>query len=78
MAELRKSRSACKGALTRAYGDLCVAIAEEDYDGIISERQRMKTLYLKLRESHADYHETLEDETDILASDDYFCDVQTV
>ena len=65
MADLKKSRSARKGALTRAYGDIIVLIAEEDYDAVVSERLRLKTLYLRFREAHFSYHETLDDEDEI-------------
>ena len=38
----------------------------------------MKALYRKFLESHTDYHETLEGEGDIKASDEYFCNMQTL
>ena len=76
MPDLKRSRSAQKGALTRAYGDLIVLIAEEDYDAVVSERLRLKTLYLRFKESHSNYHETLEDEDEIQRSDEYFFEVQ--
>ena len=78
MPDLKKSRSARKGTLTKAYGDLSVLIAEDDYDGVVSQRQKMKALYLKFLESHTDYHDTLEDESDIKTSDEYLCNVQTL
>ena len=78
MPDLKKSRSARKGTLTRAYGDLSVLVAEDDYDGVVSQRQKMKALYQKFLESHTVYHETLEGEDDIKASDEYLCNVQTL
>ena len=76
MPDLKRSRSAQKGALTRAYGDMIVLIAEEDYDAVVCERLRLKTLYLRFKESHSNYHETLEDEDEIQRSDEYFFEVQ--
>ena len=78
MPDLKNSRSAGKGTLTRAYGDLSVLVAENDYDGVVSQRQKMKALYRKFLESHTDYHETLEGEGDIKASDEYFCNVKAL
>ena len=60
----------------KAYGDLSVLVAEDDLDGVVSERERMKTLYLSFRETYNSHHNTLKEDTDIQASDAYFMDVQ--
>ena len=78
MAALKKSRSVMEDGLTKAYGNLSVVIAEEDYDAVMLEREHLKSKYLKFRDTHIEYHETLEDEADIQVSDAYFYDVQQV
>ena len=72
MAALKKSRSVMEDGLTKAYGNLSVVIAEEDYDAVMLEREHLKSKYLKFRDTHIEYHETLEDEADIQVSDAYF------
>ena len=76
MSDSKRSLSARKDALTKAYGDLSVLLAEDDLDGVISERERMKTLYLRFRETYNIHHNTLKEDADIQASDAYFMDVQ--
>ena len=78
MADLMKSRDEMKEGLTKAYGNLSVLIAEDDYEAILSEREQLKTLYMYFREAHMDYHETLTQEADIQVSDAYLRDVQQV
>ena len=78
MPGLKRSRSAQKGARTRAYGDIIVLVAEEDYDAVVSEHLGLKTLYLRFKESHSHFHETLEDEDEIQRSDEYFLEVRTL
>ena len=78
MADLMKSRAEMKEGLTKAYGNLSVLIAEDDYEAILSEREQLKTLYMYFREAHMDYHETLTQEADIQVSDAYLRDVQQV
>ena len=73
-----KSRSERKDELTRAYGNLIVVMSEDDYDAVMSERQRLKELYLKFRDAHHEYHETLDDEAEIQLSDVYFLEVQNL
>ena len=51
MSDLKRSLSVRKDALMKAYGDLSVLVAEDDLDGVVSERERMKTLYLSFRET---------------------------
>ena len=75
MPDLMKSRSERKDELTRAYGNLIVVMSEDDYDAVMSERQRLKELYLKFRDAHYEYHETLDDEAEIQLSDVYFLEV---
>ena len=77
MSYLMNARSACKEELSKSYGDLDVLIAEDDFDEIITEREWTKTLYIKFRDSHVEYHETLQEESVINTSDDYFRDIQT-
>ena len=76
MSDLKRSLSVRKDALMKAYGDLSVLVAEDDLDGVVSERERMKTLYLSFRETYNSHHNTLNEDTDIQASDAYFMDVQ--
>ena len=76
MSDLNKSRAARKGALVKAYGDLSVLLAEDDYDAAVSKREHLKMLYHEFKEAHTNYHVTLQDETDIESSDAYFSDVQ--
>ena len=76
MSDLNKSRAARKGALVKAYGDLSVLLAEDDYDAAVSKREHLKVLYHEFKEAHTNYHVTLQDETDIESSDAYFSDVQ--
>ena len=51
-------------------------LAEDDLDVVVSERERMKTLYLRFRETYNIHHNTLKEDADIQASDAYFMDVQ--
>ena len=76
MSDLKKSRAARKGALVKAYADLSVLLAEDDYDAAVSKREHLKMLYHEFKEVHTNYHVTLQDETDIESSDAYFSDVQ--
>ena len=76
MSDLKRSLSVRKDALMKAYRDLSVLVAEDDLDGVVSERERMKTLYLSFRETYNSHHNTLNEDTDIQASDAYFMDVQ--
>ena len=78
MSDLMNARSACKEELSKSYGDLDVLIAEDDFDEIITQREWMKTLYIKFRDSHVEYHETLQEESVINTSDAYFRDIQTL
>ena len=59
MGDLQKYRSARKGVLTRAYGNLDVMIEERDYDELISERTKLKTLYKNFTLAHNEFHATL-------------------
>ena len=76
MSELNKCRSAISSTLTKAYGDIGVLIAEDDHDAVVSEREHLKTMYRRFQKAHAQYHDTLLDESEIQASDAYFNDVQ--
>ena len=76
MSDLMKFRSVEKQELMKLYGNLDVLIAEDDYDGVVSEREWMKAQYIKFRETHREYHETLQEESDIEVSDMYLYDVQ--
>ena len=78
MADLRKSRAEMKDGLSKAYGNLVVLMAEDDYEAVMSEREHLKTLYLYFREAHMDYHKTLDEDAEIQASNDYLSDVQHV
>ena len=42
MADLRKSRAEMKDGLTKAYGNLVVLMAEDDYEAVMSEREHLK------------------------------------
>ena len=76
MSDLMKYRSVKKQELMKLYGNLDVLIAEDDYDGVVSEREWMKAQYIKFCETHREYHETLQEESDIQVSDMYLYDVQ--
>ena len=76
MSELLKYRSVEKQELMKLYGNLDVLISEDDYDGVVSEREWMKAQYIKFRETHREYHETLQEESDIEVSDMYLDDAQ--
>ena len=52
MSDLMKYRSAEKQELMNLYGNLDVLIAEDDYDGVVSEREWMKAQYIKFRVTH--------------------------
>ena len=78
MSDLMNARSACKEELSKSYGDLDVLVAEDDFDEIITQREWMKTLYVKFRDSHVEYHETLQEESVINTSDAFFRDIQTL
>ena len=78
MADLKKSQSAKKASLLKAYGNLGVFIAEDDYDAVVSQRDLLKTMYLEFQESHMEYHQMLDDEADIQISDVFFSEVQQV
>ena len=51
-------------------------IAEDNYEALLLERERAKTLYQNFREAHIKHHDTLREELDIQASDTYLYDVQ--
>ena len=76
MTDFKQSRSVMKTALTKAYGDLGVLIAEDDHEAVVLERERIKALYLEFRDVHTSYHETIKDDADIDSSDAFLCDVQ--
>ena len=76
MSDLKRSLSARKDALMKSYGDLSVLVAEDDLDGVVSECERMKTLYLSFLETYNIHHNTLKVDADIKASKSYFIDVQ--
>ena len=46
MSDLMKFRSVEKQELMKLYGNLDVLIAEDDYDGVVSEREWMKAQYI--------------------------------
>ena len=69
MSGLKKSRAVRRGALAKAYGDLGVLLAEDEYDAAISERENLKMLYLEFKEAHTAYHVTLQEEVDVVVSD---------
>ena len=76
MSDAEKFRSTCRSALTKSYGELDVLIAEDNYEALLLERERVKTLYQNFREAHIKHHDTLREELDIQASDTYLYDVQ--
>ena len=78
MSDIRRLQSVKKDELEKSYGDLGVLIAEDDFDEIITHREWMKSLYVKYREAHREFHETLHEEAAIKASDVSFRDAQNV
>ena len=58
MSELNKCQSASSSALTKAYGDIGVLIAEDDHDAVVSEREHPKTMYRRFQRAHIEYHDT--------------------
>ena len=78
MSDIRRLQSVKKDELEKSYGDLGVLIAEDDFDEIITHREWMKSLYVKYREAHTEFHETLHEEAAIKASDVSFRDAQNV
>ena len=76
MSDAEKFRSTCRSALTKSYGELDVLIAEDNYEALLLERERVKTLYQNFREAHIKHHDTLREELDIQASDTYLYVVQ--
>ena len=76
MADLSKSRSAFKGKLTRAYGDMDLIITMGDLDEQIQYKSTLRETYNKFATAHNKYHQTLSEDEDITASDTYLDDVR--
>ena len=74
--ELKASRKARKGALTREINALDRFMAEDNVPEVESRFQKMKEKFAEFEKVHLEYHETLNAENLIDESDDYFYEVQ--
>ena len=66
------SRRQWKSAITRHLGNLRKDIAEEDVGSLTHRLAQIKQSYLQFETAHDDYHQMLDDEDAITASDSWY------
>ena len=79
LAALKRSRSALKGRVSMAMGNIDIAIADEDESAIEACINVAKSMFDKFSVKHIEYHEQvilLDVDNDISVSQKYFIDVQ--
>ena len=79
LAALKRSRSALKGRVSMAMGNIDIAIADEDESAIEACINTAKSVFDKFSVKHIEYHEQvilLDVDNDISVSQKYFIDVQ--
>ena len=74
-ADLKKSRSAFKGHLTRLYADVEITIEERDLSALRKFRDKLKAQYKKFRTSHDAYDATVVVDQEKQDSSQYVKDV---
>ena len=72
-----KKRSACKGLLTREYGESDVFISEFDTDAMRASRVKLKELFARFRIAQQNYDDTLTEEDEYTSSLAYYDEVRT-
>ena len=75
--ELRKNRSNKRSQLTKKVNELRRLVAEDRRSEVLLKYDLIKGTFSEFDDAHSEYHETLETETDIIASDKYFEDVES-
>ncbi len=73
MADVARRRQR-KGVVTRHLGMLERLVAEEDVDAVQSRLDSVKRSFGEFEETHNTYHERIENEDEIEASDTWFGD----
>ena len=75
--ELRKNRSNKRSQLTKKVNEFRRLVAEDRRSEVLLKYDLIKGTFSEFDDAHSEYHETLETETDIIASDKYFEDVES-
>ena len=75
--ELRKNRSNKRSQLTKKVNELRRLVAEDRRSEVLLKYDLIKGNFSEFDDAHSEYHETLETETDIIASDKYFEDMES-
>ena len=74
---LKRKRTTTKSALTRCVNELRRLVAEDKRDEVLRCFSEIKDCFQEFSDAHSAYHDTLTDEADIIASDDYFEKAET-
>ena len=74
---LKRKRTTTKSALTRCVNELRRLVAEDKRDEVLRCFNEIKDCFQEFSDAHSAYHDTLTDEADIIASDDYFEKAET-
>ena len=74
---LKRKRTTTKSALTRCVNELRRLVAEDKRDEVLRCFSEIKDCFQEFADAHSAYHDTLTDEADIIASDDYFEKAET-
>lgn len=75
-AELRNARSKAKRAVTKDVNQVKQLLAEDETEKLAERVGRLKGIFKEFNEAHDSYHQILETEEDLEASDAYFYKVQ--
>ena len=74
----QRTMSARKGLLTKESTYVDMVIEERNYEDMVAERDKLKDLYQRFYLAHEEHHGTLIEESDIVSSEDYLQNVQTM
>ena len=74
----QRTMSARKGLLTKESTYVDMVIGERNYNDMVAERDKLKDLYQRFHLAHEEHHSTLIEESDIVSSEDYLQNVQTM
>ena len=73
---LRKTRSVKKMLVTRKVNELRRLVIDDAYSDVVHKFDLVKGVFHDFMTVHNKYHDLLTDDSDILASDKYFCEVE--
>ena len=74
--DLKTTRSRKKALVTRRLNELKRLVAEDNMDEVILKFESIRDVFKEFENAHFEYHETIQDEADIIDSDKYFDDVE--